>query len=870
MIKLDRLWLTGIAFLAASLLVFCFPSWLNLYNTDGLFTVNYLLAVLYLIILTISGRLKRGRNGLPPLFIFLLLFLVSCYALNRSVAIFQQSVPWWSIVLIISGINYISIAFYSRLPRWTQYLICFIAGISLCAFLYLAIYLMPIYLISAAATLALGLGMHSFIPLLFIIYTLLFLAKTARDNRRTLLAAFGGVAVALLVVLQFSLRWKAGITRVENDLDRTEESHLNNLPPWVSVAQDCRPSTFNEHFLKTGLVYESSSTWNWELFDVRSHRYFNERRKHDPLIMIATFFYGASRLGNDDRIKVLESLFDSRHAAQERLWSDDALTTTAVKTSVELWPRLHLSYTEQELTITNNTLHPTWFDKGEALYTFHLPEGAAVTSLSLWINGHEEKGIFTSRHKADTAYRSIARHESDPSVVHWQEGNNVIVRVFPIPPHGPRRFKIGITAPLEKEGGRLVYHNTWFDGPPADDATASVRVHAMQPLEGLQTPANFPGDDEKNLHVNLRWTSEPDKNQSLLETEGNYLADWSLSFLDPGITPQTFRFNGQQYTAGTATPVFAAADIRAVYLDLNKSWTPDEYTALLAGLHGRKVYAWQPNGGLIELTPASADLIFRQCENLQFSLFPLPVISDKEHSLLISKSAPSSPALSDLNNSDYAARLHAWLAAPGKLRIFTIGRDLSPYLKTLRECGAFAYDNGSWQTCYRRLAENRFLVDTDRPDLYTIDPAGLLICKTSSDNGAALSVSRTPQDSVSDAAQAPDHLLRLFAYRRIQQTLKGHLPGDYTDEDEPTVDSLVQTAQEAGIVSPVSSLVVLEKPEDYKTFDIAESEASLKNASLRGQGAVPEPGEWAVLGVALAFFLVIRLRSARTSTNAKV
>ena len=36
----------------------------------------------------------------------------------------------------------------------------------------------------------------------------------------------------------------------------------------------------------------------------------------------------------------------------------------------------------------------------EALYTFYMPEGAVVTSLSLWINGNEEKAILTTKEKA--------------------------------------------------------------------------------------------------------------------------------------------------------------------------------------------------------------------------------------------------------------------------------------------------------------------------------------------------------------------------------------------------------------------------------------------------------------------------------------
>jgi XrtN system VIT domain protein len=93
-----------------------------------------------------------------------------------------------------------------------------------------------------------------------------------------------------------------------------------------------------------------------------------------------------------------------------------------------------------------------------------MPEGAVVTSLSLWINGNEEKAILTTKEKADSAYKTIVGAERrDPSVVHWQEGNSVSVRVFPVLPGESRKFKIGITAPLERVKGNCVM-KTFFKG----------------------------------------------------------------------------------------------------------------------------------------------------------------------------------------------------------------------------------------------------------------------------------------------------------------------------------------------------------------------------------------------------------------------
>jgi hypothetical protein len=63
--------------------------------------------------------------------------------------------------------------------------------------------------------------------------------------------------------------------------------------------------------------------------------------------------------------------------------------------------------------------------------------------------------------------------------------------------------------------------------------------------------------------------------------------------------------------------------------------------------------------------------------------------------------------------------------------------------------------------------------------------------------------------------KAPDHLLRLYAYNHILQQIGGH----YFQKDY-LVDSLVTEAARANVVTPISSLVVLETQADYQRFDI--------------------------------------------------
>jgi XrtN system VIT domain protein len=101
------------------------------------------------------------------------------------------------------------------------------------------------------------------------------------------------------------------------------------------------------------------------------------------------------------------------------------------------------------------------------------------------------------------------------------------------------------------------------------------------------------------------------------------------------------------------------------------------------------------------------------------------------------------------------------------------------------------------------------------------------------------------------ASNAPDHLMRLFAYNQI---MSRYGAAGLTKQEGDS--SLVEMAKEAYVVSPVSSLVVLESQTDYKRFDINETDAaSLKNASMNNNGAVPEPGEWAIIILVSAVFM---------------
>jgi hypothetical protein len=80
-------------------------------------------------------------------------------------------------------------------------------------------------------------------------------------------------------------------------------------------------------------------------------------------------------------------------------------------------------------------------------------------------------------------------------------------------------------------------------------------------------------------------------------------------------------------------------------------------------------------------------------------------------------------------------------------------------------------------------------------------------------------------------------------------------------------DSIAPLAYElvsdANVVSPISSLIVLETQNDYDRFDIKKDKDALDNADIHNDGAVPEPHEWMLIILLLVSVLYINLKSSK-------
>lgn len=817
----------GYVLVAASTFLYGMTEFFDIDTSNGsdleFFTVHYLIAIGYVLVMLFHrsyGIRKSWREeNIDKTILLLNLFLISAYALNRNFHIFYESETWFCVFLVTSSLNLIIYRYYESIPSWIQGVMQVIMGSSIVLYLYLSLYVASYYVFGIIGIFALGIGMHIFVPVTLLIGSIALLRRTYKTIDTSYYWIVIGAVLTIAYVTLFAVEWKTRVNNIDNLVHRSVIDSSPALPTWVNVAQHLEDDWITRKILKTERVYNVPGNDNaFDLFPVGDT--WEEGKKHDPLVFISTLF-SKCHLTSGERVQILKAITDERHYTQDRLWNGDNLKTSYVIRDIDLYPAQRLAYSENYLSIRNTSASNWWGDSEEAIYTFQLPEGSAVTSLSLWINGKEEKAVLTSKQKAINAYTTVVGKERrDPSVVQWQEGNTVSVRVFPCTREEERKFKIGVTSPLTVKGDKMVLQNITFKGPSWNNADETIRVRT---IDGKNTslPRNFKPDGK-----------------GFDRAEQKYDPNFELEI--PFVNGETtsFTFDGNTYTASPFIPSFEKIQIDDLYLDVNASWTKKDIDSLKPFLDRKNIFIAMDDQ-LIKLTHDNWQSLTSSAAALNFSLFPFHQLKDIDHALVITKGKSISIQLDDLKGSGFASGVESFFDQKKSVRVFSIDGETSAYIKALREFRKLNFTSGTSDALGELLLQERFPLCSESDNQIILHDANMVITKTKALNS---NVHNT----------APDHIARLFAYNNIMRKVGGsYFHDNFINED------LVHEAAVANVVSPVSSLIVLETKDDYERFGLNEIENSLHNASKQSSGAVPEPHEWAliILFVLLACYL---------------
>lgn len=750
----------------------------------------------------------------------LAMLTISCFSLNQEFQLFAPFADWVNLLLISMFVVMLIEEFIQiNSPIWAFIYAC-VVTIGLSVVLYFNAVLLPVFYIGIIGIIVFGLGIHLFVPAIVMISSLYYLVQRRSERGIVLGAVFGILlAVASSSYVLFKINEANQIVeKVNVDFATNEE---NQLPKWVYVSEQIPVNFWTEMVIVGDFKYELFSEWFMER-GIGNGNSMDDQGIHDPFLNLAKLL-GIHKvdLSDEERLSILKANFNKRHQTNRKLWSGEHLETTQCITDVKLYPAYRLAYTQKTFFIKNTSENN--FRSEEALYTLQLPNDAVVTSMSLWVNGQERKSYLTTKEKADSAYVEIVGVQNrDPALLHWQEGNKVTVTVFPCNSNEVRMLKVGFTSPLMENSNRLFYHDIFVEGPSLAPCKQSVSIS----FDGNELPITSEG-------ISLK------KNISRYEANFKGDKEWEIGMDKIPLAKNQFTFNNQSFSVKEIKHPTSARSIDNIVLDINSSWTKKEYDKLLKDLTSTRLWVSLDQKSLVRILSANQEQIWNQLKALNYNLIPFSEINPEQY-IIVTKITEGSPSYKELDSSVYTKRIaKAMLTSSNPILCYNLAStSRDQFYNTFHDFGYLHLVNSTLDSAITDIRNANLPMADSNENVVRIEDANMCIVRQEAD------------PTISQGG--PDHLMRLYHYNKILQMV-----GTYyvENKNQAKLNQAVSMANEAFVVTPVSSLIVLETDKDYDQFGIDKNKNSLLNATKKGNGAVPEPHEWLLIGLGVLSML---------------
>ena len=159
----------------------------------------------------------------------------------------------------------------------------------------------------------------------------------------------------------------------------------------------------------------------------------------------------------------------------------------------------------------------------EGTYIFPIPEEAAISEFSMYVDGKKLEGKLLDKDEARRIYEEIVRKRRDPALLEYVGRNAFQARIFPIPPNGERRIQLEYTQILPYESGLIKYvyplDTERFSAEPIEEVSVRVEIHSRAPIKAVYSPSHkvdIQREDEYTAVVGYEATDIlPDKDFAL-------------------------------------------------------------------------------------------------------------------------------------------------------------------------------------------------------------------------------------------------------------------------------------------------------------------------------------------------------------------
>jgi Ca-activated chloride channel family protein len=130
----------------------------------------------------------------------------------------------------------------------------------------------------------------------------------------------------------------------------------------------------------------------------------------------------------------------------------------------------------------------------EAQAFFPLPPGAAVSGLTLVVDGKEMTGRLLNKDEARRIYEEVVRRRRDPALLEYIGRDLFQTSVFPVPPNGQSTVHIRYSQLLKKDSGlvdfQLPLGTAKHSAKPVESLTVAVNIAAPAPIRTVYSPTH--------------------------------------------------------------------------------------------------------------------------------------------------------------------------------------------------------------------------------------------------------------------------------------------------------------------------------------------------------------------------------------------
>jgi Ca-activated chloride channel family protein len=166
----------------------------------------------------------------------------------------------------------------------------------------------------------------------------------------------------------------------------------------------------------------------------------------------------------------------------------------------------------------------------EAQVLFPLPEGAAVSGLTLLVDGKELTGKLMGHDEARRIYEDIVRRRRDPALLEYMGRDLFQTSVFPVSPGGQSKVQLQYSQLLKKDSGLIAFglplSTAKHSEKPVEHLTVSVNISAPAPIRTVYSPTHEveisrPDGSRATVKLNLNNVATADDFRLLYSTDSS-------------------------------------------------------------------------------------------------------------------------------------------------------------------------------------------------------------------------------------------------------------------------------------------------------------------------------------------------------------